>query len=968
VTSTTETKDELSFGPFNLLVSQRLLTKEGAPVELGARSLDLLITLISRRNELVSKKDLISQVWPDTTVKESNLRFHMVNLRKALGDGQNGARYIATLAGQGYRFVAPVSQASNSNDGASPAPLGSVSQTSDPNGGTPAVPANFPHANLPIRPSRIVGRDADIMKLAAQLTVSRFVTIVGAGGVGKTTVAVAVAHRLVEAFAGSVLFVDLGMLSDAKLAAPAVASMLGLSVPSDNATPGLIRFLKSRRILLVFDTCEHMVEAIAALAAILMEAAPHVHILATSREALRIEGEYVYRLDALACPPDVGGLTAAAVQSFPATQLFVERALASGARLDVSDAQAAIVANICRRLDGVALAIELAARQVESYGLQQTAALLDKRLTLLWLGSRSAPPRQKTLQATFDWSYELLSKLERVVLRRLAVFVGHFTLDAALEVVASAPVDRSDAFRGIDSLVAKSMVATRPIGAMMRYRLLDTTRAYALDISIDAAEAADLAVRHASYYRRWLEQTEAEWPTLPNGVERGPYFAGLNNVRAALEWCFGQNGDTRTGVELAAAATPVFLAMSLLTECQSWSERALRALDEKSRSGREEMQLQASLGLALMFTRGHSDAACAALNRSLAIAEARGDVFNEVQQLSTLHMYHLRSGEFGLSLQYAKRSSEIARAIDDEGVTALAHALLGISLHLMGDLAGARVELEAALKTGPDSRTSRTIYFGFDHYSWAGIALTTTLWLQGYPKQAVACAHQAIKDAEQIHHPVSLAIVLNAITVLLWTGDLGAAERHLNWFISRAESQYFGPYRDVGHGLKGELAIRRGDAKVGVEMVQNCLEKLHAARYGRFTTRFHIVLARGLAASGRFEDGVRLMDETIALIEEKGGTSYFPEVLRLKGSLLLAMPNPDIDDAEACFMQSLALSRTHGSRAWELRTATDLAALWNGQGQSNKARALLQPVLAQFTEGSDTVDFKAAARLLATLR
>ena len=213
-----------------------------------------------------------------------------------------------------------------------------------------------------------------------------------------------------------------------------------------------------------------------------MEAAPQVHILATSREALRIEGEHVYRLDALACPPDAPGLTAAAVQQFPATQLFVERAVASGARLDLSDAEAPIVADICRKLDGVALAIELAARRVESYGLQQTAALLDQRLTLLWLGSRTAPPRQKTMQATLDWSYELLSELERAVLRRLAIFVGHFTLDAALEVVTSATLDRSAVFGAIDSLVAKSMVATRPIGAMMRYRLLDTTRAYALEI------------------------------------------------------------------------------------------------------------------------------------------------------------------------------------------------------------------------------------------------------------------------------------------------------------------------------------------------------------------------------------------------------------------------------------------------------------------------------------------------------
>ncbi|PWT87054.1 MAG: transcriptional regulator [Proteobacteria bacterium] len=943
-------RDVLSFGPFNLVANERLLTRNGAPVELGARSLDILMALLSKPNKVISKKDLLAQVWPDVIVEESSLRFHIASLRKALGDGKSGARYITTLAGRGYCFVAPISRASGQVD------MEAV------------VRAPFPHANLPNRLVRMVGRDNDVLRISGQLTAKRFVSIVGSGGVGKTTVAVAVGHHLAEAFAGAVLFVDLGMLSNPDLVATAVASMLGLSVQSDDATPSLIAHLRKKRIILILDTCEHLVEAVATLAASIITAAPDVHILATSREPLQVEGEYVHRLDALACPPDESKLTAAALQQFPATQLFVDRAVASGARLDLNDADAAVVVGICRRLDGVALAIELAARRVESYGLQQTAALLDQRLTLLWVGPRTAPPRQKTLQATLDWSYGLLSDVERAVLRRLAVFVGHFTLDAALAVVTSATVDQALVFGAIDSLVTKSMVATRPIGAMMRYRLLDTTRAYALDTSIDDAEAAELAVRHATYYRRWLEQTEAEWPTLPAGTERAPYFAGLNNARAALEWCFGQNGEVKVGIELAAAAAPVFLAMSLLSECRRWSERALLALDERSRGGREEMQLQASLGLALMFTRGHSDAAIAALERSVAIANARGDLLTEVRLLGPLHMYHVRGGDFKLTLGYAKRSAEIARTLGDAGATALAHALLGISLHLMGDLHAARVELEAAIETGPGSPASRTIYFGFDHHSWADMVLTTTLWLQGYPAQALAGAHEAIKYAERMHHPVSLGIVLNSIQVLLWIGDLSTAEEHLDWFLARAEAQSFGPYLDLGLGLKGELAIRRGEVKAGVEMLQNCLEKLRATRYERFTTRFNMMLARGLAASGRSMEGVTLMNETLELIEAKGGTTYLPEVLRLKGSILLAMPNPRIEDAEACFRQSLELSRAHGSRAWELRTATDLAELWAGQGRSDDARALLLPVFAQFTEGADTADLEAAEHLLTTLR
>jgi predicted ATPase/DNA-binding winged helix-turn-helix (wHTH) protein len=571
-------QDALSFGPFQLQVKERLLTKGGTPVDLGARTLDLLIALISCPNEVVSKKDLMSRVWPDVIVEEGSLRFLMNGLRKALGDGKDGARYITTLPGRGYCFVAPVSHATSD---AGPGP----------------APADFLHANLPIRLSRTIGRDEDILRLSAHLRESRLVTIVGAGGVGKTTVAVAVGHHLSAAFDGAVLFVDFGMLSDPDLVASGVASMLGLAVGSSDVLPSLIAYLRGKRLLLILDTCEHLIDAVATLVASVVEAAPQAHILTTSREALRVDGERVYKLDALACPPDDPEITAAVVRSFPATQLFIDRAAESGVSLDTGDTDARVVAGICRKLDGVALAVELAARRVGTYGLPQTAAILDQRLALGWQGSRTAPPRQKTLQATLDWSFRLLTEPERAVLRRLAIFVGHFTLDAALEVTTGDPVDRSAVFGAIDSLVAKSLVATQPIGAMMRYRLLDTTRAYALEIRTDDAEGAALAASHATYYRRWLDQFGADWPTLSTGAERAPYFTALNNVRAALEWCFGANGNTKIGVGLAAAAAPVFLAMSLLPECHRWSKRALLAMDDTSRGGAEEMHLQTGLGI-----------------------------------------------------------------------------------------------------------------------------------------------------------------------------------------------------------------------------------------------------------------------------------------------------------------------------------------------------------------------------------
>jgi predicted ATPase len=545
------------------------------------------------------------------------------------------------------------------------------------------------------------------------------------------------------------------------------------------------------------------------------------------------------------------------------------------------------------------------------------------------------------------------------------VFVGLFTIDAALAVVTDARVDQSLLFGAIDSLVAKSMVAARPLGAMMRYRLLDATRAYALEIG---AEDAELAVRHASYYRRWLEHAGAEWPTLSNVAERAPHFAGLHNVRAALEWCFGASGNTGVGVGLAAAAAPVFLAMSLLIECHRWSERAIDALDETTRGGAREMQLQAALGLSLMFTRGHGEVARVALNRSLEIAEQLGDSANQLQLLGRLHMFHHRMGDQNGALHYARRSSAVAEIMTEPVAIALAHTILGISLSYIGDLAGARVELEAAVARDPGSQRTSTIFHGFDHYKVAASYLARTLWLQGHPAQAVERIHLNVKEAAQMDHPVTLAIALTwAVSVFIWVGDLIRAEQHADWAISHAESRSLALFLVVGRGLKGKLALYRGDAKGAAVSLQACLRELYAARYELLTTPFSMSLVEAFGASGRFAEAVALVDETEKRIEANGDLSFMPELLRVKGNLLCSMPQPALDEAETCFVQSLEWSRRQGALGWELRTAVDLAALWSRQGQSERARSLLRPVFEQFVEGRDTADLKAAQRLLATL-
>jgi predicted ATPase/DNA-binding winged helix-turn-helix (wHTH) protein len=471
-------QDVICFGPFRLSTTERLLEKGGESVRLGSRALDILIALVERPAEVVSKKELFARVWPDLVVDEGNLRYHVSALRKALGEGRPGGHYVTNVSGRGYCFVAPISRAA-----AAPAPLRN-SLAHSPVG-------------LPPGPTGMVGRDETVRFISEELTARRFFTIVGPGGIGKTTLAIAVGHTMLAAFDGAVHYVDFGPLGSPSLVASRVASTVGLPVNFDDPLVALPAFLRDRRMLLVLDSCEHLIESIAPLAERIFREAPEVHILATSREPLRVEGEQVHRLDPLAFPPDDEPLTAACALTFPAVQLFVELAAANGSGFELNDADAPIVVKVCRRLDGIALALELAAGRVGAYGIKGIASLLDGPCRLLWYGRRTASPRHQTLSAMLDWSYNLLPESERAILRSLSVFAGAFSLDAAQFVAAGDILEREQVAEAIAGLVTKSLVAAVTNHTGTLYRLLDTTRAYVLAKTVDSGERNTIAQRHA---------------------------------------------------------------------------------------------------------------------------------------------------------------------------------------------------------------------------------------------------------------------------------------------------------------------------------------------------------------------------------------------------------------------------------------------------------------------------------------
>ena len=362
----------------------------------------------------------------------------------------------------------------------------------------------------------------------------------------------------------------------------------------------------------MLDNCEHVIGVAAALAERVVSEAPQAHILATSREALRVEGEHVHLLYSLDCPPEDVGLTAMEALRYPAAQLFMERAAASG----YGDTLTISMRRWSRRCAAGwtewRLPLKLAASRVGSVGIRGTAELLDNRFSLLWHGRRTALPRHETLNAMLDWSYSLLTEHEKVVLCRLSAFVGDLTLQAAGTVASGTDLDEADVIDAVASLIAKSLISTAVINGSTYYRLLETTRAYAATKLGGRGEADCIARRHAIFYSKFLEHDETIQSLLGEHDLSG-YAPHLGNVRAALGWALSDRGDVAVGIELAAWATPLFIGLSLLEECRDWCERALASLDDASRGARQEMILREALAMSSMFTRGHGDQVRAAV-------------------------------------------------------------------------------------------------------------------------------------------------------------------------------------------------------------------------------------------------------------------------------------------------------------------------------------------------------------------
>lgn len=938
----------ISFGPFSLLPAQRLLFEGDKPVRLGSRALDLLIALVERPGELVGKHELMASVWRGTFVEEGNLKFQVGALRRVLGDGRGGRRYIATSAAQGYRFVAPVSVAQ--------APAAAA---------LPAAPTRQLH-NLPQQLTRLIGRADAVSRIVARLQRHRLLSIVGPGGIGKTSVALAAAEASVNTYEHGVWFVDLAPLGDPKLVPSAVATVFNFDIRSDDPVPGLVGALRDRRLVLVLDNCEHVIEAAATLAVAILRGAADVHILATSREPLRVEGEYVQRLPPLSSGFPSDHLGAAEALAFPAVELFVERAAERLSEFELTDENAPIVAEICLKLDGIPLAIELAAARVETFGVRGLATHLDDRFRLLSSGRRSGPPRHRTLKAALDWSYDVLSEPERAVLRRLGIFMGGFTLDAACAVVTDPGLLKGDAIDAVAELVEKSLAVVETTETEPRLRLLETTRTYALERLAESGEQEAIARRHAEYYRDLFERAETEWETRSSPEWLADYRRDIDNMRAALDWAVSAVGDAALGLALTAAAVPLWLQLSMVEECRSWVAQALASLaPAEPTDARGEMKLQAALSISLFFTKGATPEAGQASATALRLAESLGDTEYQLRALWELWVHRNNTGEYAAALAVAQRFYTLALVRSDPADLPTAARMIGTSYHYLGDQTSALRHIERMLSPDVDAqRRSPFIRFWFDQNVVGRVVLARILWLQGFADQARHTVESAVGDAEALADPATLCYALShgGCLVALWVGNLAAAGRYAEMLLDHSRRHGFGPWSDFASRIKGVVLVKTGNLKTGSPLLRAGVDEINDPDSGLWFLTGLTDMAEALGHAGRTTDGLATVE---AGIDWSQGGWLTPELLRLKGELLLLQSIPaTTQTAKDLFQQALDWARQQGALSWELRAATSLARLLRDRDRIGEARDLLAPIYERFTEGFGTTDLQAARRLL----
>ena len=669
---------DFAFGRFVVQSDLRQLLIDGESVRLGARAFDVLLALIERRDRVVGKNELLELVWPGLVVEENNLQVQISTLRKLLGP-----QAIATIPGRGYRFSQKLDGAAAGESAADPRAAATAQLSSA------AAEVSQP----------LLGRDDDLNTLHALVLAHGRVTVVGAGGIGKTSVARALAHRMRGAFEDGVCLVELAPVSDPSLVATAVASALQVKLGSQPALQAIAHVLGRRRMLVVLDNCEHLLQAVAELVELLGAVAPGVHWLTTSQEPLKLAAEQVFRIGALALPTEE---TLDAARGAGAVALLEARARAADPRFSLTADNVAAAIDICRRLDGIALAIELAAARLPLLGIEGLRGRLDERFHVLTSGNRLALPRHQTLRAALEWSHGLLTAPQQTVFRRLGVFAGSFALEAAQQVAADDSIDEWAVLDALGSLVDKSLVVPEADTAgEPRYRLLETMRQHALDRLEAAGDGDTTRTRHLDVFVALAEQARSESFGPHQGRLMIRLDLDLENLLAAHAWCDRVAGGGERDLRLVTGLFRYWLNRALLSLGYRVTQEALRRAGPE---GRDRLRREA---------------------------------------LTQAGRLGARIGLYEQAMQSHEEATAIAREIGTPEVLADALTFSGMSCTEQADLVGARVRIEEA------AVLSRQLGTGSEQFGKAALALGELERLEGNWTRAQSWYEAALAQARQ---------------------------------------------------------------------------------------------------------------------------------------------------------------------------------------------------------------------------
>jgi predicted ATPase len=933
--------------------------------------------LVNRAGQVVSKADLFAIVWPRTSIVEGALRMHIAALRKALGDGRDGARLIVSVRGRGYAFVAQTKHAT----------------AADTPEKAPEPIANFEEL-VPAPLVGIIGRDQVVAAIADELSRKRLVTITGTGGIGKTVVALAIMRNLASFFRDGVALLELASLGKPDLVAQQLASQLRLPAPDRQPLQYLISHVQRRHMLMVFDNCEHVIETISPIAEAILRGAPQIHILATSREPLRALGERVYRLVPLAAPTASSSLTAAEALQFPAVQLFAERARATNSPFEVTDVDARVVAEICTRLDGLPLAIELAAARLSFLGLRGLADRLDDRFPVLTKGRRTALPRHRTLTAMIDWSHDNLDQGEKTVWRRLAVFPASFSIEDADSIARLQPSDDFNPADVLDRLVDKSVVSVEPQRDEVRYRLLESLRLYALQKLLESKELEQVRRRHAVHsYRRSLK-AGSTWAVAPTAAWLAKHSNFIADLRAALEWTFGLGGDPVLGIKIVAASARLWFRMLLLPELRQHLELAVEIAPRFVEIDDEiVMRLRIALAISIFHTDGSVREVRHSLDRALAIADRRNDVGCQLEIIWTHCRWSYTHGDYRAIRQWLNRmrgiesKSKASRPVDagaptqslwsvsswwrpELPIVPLCDRIAAFSHHLLGEQEHALWHAERALADIWRIRQDGAGEYDSEHDIAMRQHYARVLWIIGRPDQA----WQLVRDTIDIPPgqrdpirttaaggstvnqsvPLGFFLVYAACPIAFWIGDLETAGRSLSLLLNRESGIEFHFWQTIGH------------------LYERVLRHLNEVMHG--DTRGPMALHKEDALTPIHADSLSTFHWTLLCPQSLNAAMTAPpnwctaEIMRAQGEALIHAQSLDARrEAEGLFLQSMEISRNQNALSWELRSATSVARLWRLSGRSTEAQSQLRQVYGRFSEGFATKDLREAKRLLDTL-